>query len=139
MTQQSESELLAEWERAAAAGRLLLQRCEQCGAAQAYVRVICSSCHSPAVRFVEASGGGEIESFTWVHRAAFEDAPVPYAIARVRLDEGALLLSTVVEADEGGIACDDKVKLAWRDTADGGPIPVFVPVAPCTPRREGGT
>lgn len=139
MPQPSEAELLAEWEQAAVSGRLLLQRCMNCGVFQAYVRVVCASCQSPSVRFVEASGRGEIESFTWVHRAAFEDAPVPYAVARVCLEEGPLLLSAVVDADEGELVCGDKVRLAWRDGIDGRRVPVFAPVELRKPRKETGT
>lgn len=127
MAERSEADLLAEWEEAAASKRLLLQRCEACDAVQAYVRTVCSSCHSSAVRFVEAAGPGEIESFTWVHRAAFEGISVPYAVARVRLVEGALLLSSVVGFTEGELACGDPVALRWSEQADGRRLPVFGP------------
>lgn len=129
MAQVTEKELLAEWEAAARGARLLLQRCEKCGAAQAYVRIICAKCQSSDLRFVESSGRGEVESFTWVHRPAFKGAAVPYAVARVRLDEGALLLTTIVEAEEGLLSCRDPVELRWREEDEGAPMPVFVPLA----------
>lgn len=127
MAGRSEAELLAEWEEAAAAKQLLLQRCETCRAVQAYVRTVCAACQSSAVRFVEAAGRGEIESFTWVHRAAFEGVSVPYAVARVRLVEGALLLSSVVGIEEGELGCGDPVVLRWAEQADGRWLPVFGP------------
>ena len=127
MAGRGEAELLAEWEEAAGSKRLLLQRCEVCGAVQAYVRTVCASCQSSAVDFEEAAGQGEIESFTWVHRAAFEGVSVPYAVARVRLVEGALLLSRVVGFAEGELACGDPVVLGWVAQADGRPLPVFGP------------
>lgn len=127
MAERGEAELLAEWEEAAASKRLLLQRCEACGAAQAYVRTVCAACQSSAVRFVEAAGRGEIESFTWVHRAAFEGVSVPYAVARVRLTEGALLLSSVVGVEEEKLGCGDPVALRWAEQADGRWLAVFGP------------
>ena len=127
MAGRSEADLLAEWEEAAGSQRLLLQRCEDCEAVQAYVRTVCASCQSSAVRFVEAVGQGEIESFTWVHRAAFEGVSLPYAVARVRLVEGALLLSSVVAVTEGELGCGDPVVLRWTEQADGRRLPVFGP------------
>lgn len=127
MAERGEAELLAEWEEAAASGRLLVQRCEDCDAVQAYVRTVCSSCQSSAVHFVEAAGRGEIESFTWIHRAAFEGVSVPYAVARVRLLEGALLLSSVVGVSEGELGCGDPVALRWTEQEDGRRLPVFGP------------
>lgn len=125
----TETELLAVWEAAAREGRLLLQRCTQCGAAQAYVRSVCAGCQASDLSFAEASGRGTVESFTWVHRRAFEGVAVPYAVARVRLDEGALLLTTIVDAGEGSLACGDPVQLRWRDEEEGAPVPVFAPRA----------
>lgn len=127
MAERSEAELVAEWEEAVGSERLLLQRCEACAAVQAYIRVVCASCQSSALRFVEASGQGEIESFTWVHRAAFEGASVPYAVARVRLEEGPLLLSSVVGVTEGELRCGDPVELRWKEQAGGRRLPVFGP------------
>ncbi len=142
----TEAELVAQWEEAARARRLLLQRCEKCGVRQAYLRTVCASCQSSRLRLVEASGRAEVESFTWVHRAVFPGVAVPYAVARVRLVEGAPLLATIIEADEGSISCGDRVELVWQQGENDVPVPAFAPIgrdgrqrgAPACPGRNSG-
>ena len=53
----------------AAAGRLLIQRCTHCGKLRPYPRLLCDSCHSTAVLWIEASGRGAIHSRTVAQHA----------------------------------------------------------------------
>ena len=63
------SALSAPYWEAAAAGRLMIQRCGDCGLLRHYPRLLCNSCYSTAVDWVEASGRGAIHSWTVAHHA----------------------------------------------------------------------
>ena len=65
---------------AAARGTLLLKRCRACGKAHYFPRPLCPFCMSEETEWIEASGKGEIYSFSVMRRAA-----PPYAIAYVTL------------------------------------------------------
>jgi hypothetical protein len=99
------------WE-AWAAGRLLIQRCESCGHAQFYPRIICVACGSAKPQWVDASGRGVIYSYTVVRRApsaVFADF-VPYVIALVDLEEGPRLMANVIADDLAAVQCGVRVQ-----------------------------
>jgi uncharacterized protein len=60
-----------------------------------------------------------------VHRAPVRDLDVPYVIARVRLDEGPILLTRLEGRDPDSWRIDDRVTVDWVDLADGRALPVF--------------
>lgn len=77
------------WE-GAAAGRLMIQRCAGCGKLRHYPRLLCDTCYSDAVEWIEASRRGAIHSWTVSHHAfhpAFK-AEAPYTLVTVDLEEG---------------------------------------------------
>ena len=55
--------------RARRARRLLIQRCTHCGKLRHYPRLLCGSCHSTVVEWIEASGRGAIHSWTVAQHA----------------------------------------------------------------------
>ena len=90
--------------------RFTLPRCGDCGKYHFYPRPVCPHCASARITWAEASGRGEVYSYSTVYRApspAFKD-DVPYVIAIVKTDEGPHLLSRVV-----GVA-SDPVKIGLR-------------------------
>jgi len=122
-------ELTAGWWDATRENRLTVQTCGACAGAQHPPRAVCISCGRPddlALR--DATGSGVVDSFTVVHRAPVKDLEVPYVIARVRLDEGPILLTRLEGRDDAGSWCiDDRVAVGWVDLADGRALPVFGP------------
>lgn len=112
-----------EWWEAARSRRLLVQECRACGGRQHYPRAMCVRCGAVDLGWVEAAGGGTIYSFTHSHRSPDPGRfQPPYTIALVTLDEGPRLL-TAVAGD--GIRCGARVRLEWRSSDDGPPLPVF--------------
>ncbi|WP_327084987.1 OB-fold domain-containing protein [Nonomuraea sp. NBC_01738] len=99
------------WWQAAAEERLLLQSCLDCGHRQHYPRALCTSCGGEDLGWSRAGGGGTVDAFTTVHRAPDPELAVPYVIARVRLDEGPILLTRLI-GDEPW-TCDERVRLTW--------------------------
>lgn len=116
-----------DWIEAAGDRRLLVQRCQSCGAHQHYPRSLCTSCHGTDLELVDASGRGVVHSFTVIHRAPRPDVAVPYVVAIIELEEGVRLLSHVVDCEPDEVRCDQPVSVRWRPGADGRPLPVFAP------------
>ena len=123
-----QDELTAPWWDATRERRLLLQHCGACGSVQHHPRYVCVSCgDTEALGWVESPGAGHVDTFTVVHRAPRADLVVPYVIARIRLDEGPVLLSQVVAEDDAVsvVSIGDAVTLDWLPLADGRALPVF--------------
>lgn len=118
----------ATWWDATRDQTLLVQRCRRCGHHQHYPRMICLACGGTDLSFVAASGRGSVYSFTVVHRAISSAFSPPYVIALVRLDEGPLMLTRIVETDAGDVGCDRPVELRWQPIEDGRHLPVFAVV-----------
>jgi uncharacterized protein len=106
---------------AAREGRLLLKSCRDCGKTHYYPRPLCPFCLSANTDWREASGDGEIYSWSVERRAT-----PPYAIAFVTLPEGPTLLTNIVDCDLDGLRIGQKVRLAF-ESREGQPAPVFKP------------
>jgi hypothetical protein len=107
---------------AAAAGRLLLKRCEACGEPHYYPRIACPFCGSARTSWQEASGRGTIYSYS-----VFRRAPVPYAIAYVTLEEGPTMMTNIVDSDLDAIRIGQRVHVRFVPTDGGPPVPMFAP------------
>ncbi len=104
-------------------GKLMLKRCGDCGKTHFYPRAICPACFSDSTEWYQATGKGRIYSYSVMRRA-----PVPYAIAYIRLDEGVTMLSNIVEADFDALAVDQPVVVTFRNSEYGQALPVFRPL-----------
>lgn len=107
---------------AAALGKLLIKYCNGCGKYFHYPRSLCPFCASAETQWREASGEGEIYSFSTMRRVA-----EPYAVAYVTLAEGPKMLTNIVDCDFDKLRIGQKVQLAFKRAADGASIPVFKP------------
>jgi uncharacterized OB-fold protein len=54
-------------------------------------------------------------------------APVPYAIAYVTLAEGPTVMSNIVDCDLDAIKIGQPVKLVFKPSDGGPPVPMFAP------------
>jgi uncharacterized protein len=121
----------AFWE-AAKRHRLVVQRCLGCGAHRFPARDLCSRCLSREVDWVPVSGRGSI--FTWavmhqVYHPGFADA-VPYAVVVVELEEGARLISNLVDCPTADIRAGMPVEAVFDDVTAEATLPKFRPRAP---------
>ncbi len=110
------------WE-GAKAGKLLIKWCRDCSKPHHYPRGVCPHCLSTHLDWKQASGTGEIYSFS-IMRAA---KPV-YVIAYVTLDEGVTMMTNIVDADFAGIKIGQKVKVVFKPSEDDGKLACFTPV-----------
>ena len=81
------------------AGELLLYRCLNCGHIYFPPRPICPACTSKNVETFAASGKATLESYMINHRPhpSFDGH---YAIALVRLAEGPVMMSNIIDCEQ---------------------------------------
>lgn len=106
-------------------GRLMVQRCDECGSVQFYPRGFCAACGHGEPRWIDTEGTGTIVSHTTVHRSPHPAFEAPYIVALVRLAEGPVLLTNLVDCDPDQVSCDQRVLLKWERLEDGRQLPVF--------------
>ncbi len=109
------------WE-AATAGRLLIGTCTACGKRHYYPRALCPFCGSEATEWIPAAGRGAVYSYSVMRRL-----PVPYALAYVTLDEGVTMMTNIVDCDVDAIRIGQRVRLVFKSTEGGPPVPMFTP------------
>jgi uncharacterized protein len=118
---QANPETQPYWD-ACAAGKLLVKRCRACGEHHYYPRALCPFCFSDDTEWREASGAGTIYSYSVMRRA-----PVPYAIAYVELAEGPRMMTNIVDCDLDAIEIGQQVRLVFKPSEGGPPLPMFAP------------
>lgn len=118
--------------RALMNGRMLLNRCDDCGWWIYPHRPMCPSCLSWNVTPSEISGRGRLYMYTFLYQSRDPDKPLtePLQLAAIELDEqpGLRYLSQVVNCPLPALRHDMPVKLTWIDVA-GRRWPAFEPAA----------
>ena len=123
-----EGDTLEFWE-AAKAERLLIKRCEDCGAFSYYPRPFCPSCWSERVVWHEASGKATLYTWSVIYN---NDQPpfrerVPYVAAVVDLEEGPRMMTNVVDTPFEDLSVGMALTVTFMPISDDYTIPVFVP------------
>ena len=107
------------WE-AAAAHRLVLQRCRSCRKFQYPPEICCVHCQSDEFELAELNGAGVLYSYAVVDRAlhaGFVDK-IPYVVAFVELDEqpGLRILTNLVDVPPGtDLSCGMPVEVTFEE------------------------
>ena len=107
---------------AAAEGTLMLKRCRSCGEVHYYPRAVCPFCLSADTEWFAASGEGVVYSYSVMRRG-----PAPYAIAYVTLAEGVTMMTNIVDCDFDALRIGMAVRLVFRPSEGGPPVPMFRP------------
>ena len=100
----------------------MLGSCKSCSKPHWYPRAICPHCFSDQTELSEAKGTGEVYSFSVMKRAK-----ISYAIAYVTLDEGPKMMTNIVDTDLDAITIGQKVKVVFKESENGTPVPMFTP------------
>jgi hypothetical protein len=110
-------------------GVLLLQRCAACQRTIWYPKAFCNACGSLETTSFEASGEGEIYSFTEVRRGetAYRDTP-SFILAMVELDEGVRMLTNIVAAAPDALRVGQRVRVVFDDAGEAAALPRFQPI-----------
>lgn len=117
----------AKYFSAATEGRLVFQKCNECGSIQFPPRHHCTNCWEADLSWIDSSGKGNIETFTIVRRAplpAYRDK-VPYVIASVIVEEGPRMITSLIGEDALDVKIGDAVTVAFEAGAEGDTLPVF--------------
>jgi uncharacterized OB-fold protein len=109
-------------------GRLRIQRCGACGRAVFIPQPLCPACHATELSWIDCAGRGSLYSYTVVHRPRPEFA-APYVVAIVELDEGAFLLTNLVDCDPAALAIGQRVEVAFRKMSEEITLPLFRPAS----------
>lgn len=114
---------------AASEGRLLLRECQECGLIYHYPRTLCPDCFSEDVDWIEATGTGEVYSYSVAETmTGWPESKLPLVVAYVELDEGPRMLTNVdCTPDVVTISTRVEVKFIDVEVVDVA-IPVFVPM-----------
>jgi uncharacterized OB-fold protein len=84
---------------------------------------VCPFCGGDT-EWVQAQGLGEIYSVSVTRRAG----PITYALAFVTLDEGVTMMTNIVDCDLDTLRIGQRVKLCFKPSEGGQPVPMFTPV-----------
>jgi uncharacterized OB-fold protein len=112
---------------AAAEGTLLVRECQDCGLVYHYPRSLCPDCFSERVEWREASGRGEVYSFSTARTmSGWPEDDLPLVLAYVELEEGPRLM-TNIDADPSAVEIGAQVVVEFRDVDNAEiAVPVFV-------------
>ncbi len=108
---------------AASQGKLLIKKCGACGEFHHYPRSICPHCFSDKTEWRDAKGTGTVYTCSVLRRGV----PEPYCIAYVTLEEGGQMLTNIVDCDLDAVKIGMQVKVVFKPTDGGPPVPMFTP------------
>lgn len=108
-------------------GKLVMQRCRECGHIRYPIQATCPRCLADATDWTELSGRGVVFSkvvFHQLYDKAFS-GDIPYNVVLVQLDEGPRMFSNVIGTPNDAIAIGMRVELACERATDEISIPRF--------------
>lgn len=112
---------------AAAEGRLVAQRCGECGVLRHPPRPMCPHCRSLDIDVVELAGTGTVYSYAFPHHPQHPAFTYPVFAALVDLDEGVRLVTNLTDVEAGDVRIGMRVVVDFVDAAGGSKLPVFRP------------
>lgn len=107
---------------------MLIQRCRSCVRPQFYPRYFCTECAGD-VDWIEASGRGEVHSFTIVRQNGTPpfDTLVPYVLALIELDEGVRMMGNIVDVAIDDVHIGMPVQVTFTRETDDIVLPMWRP------------
>jgi hypothetical protein len=111
-------------------GKLLIQRCGECGTLRHPPTPMCGHCGSLDLDVLEASGRGTIHSWVVSHHPTQPDAE-PRIVVLLDLEEGTRLVSNLIDTPLDAVETGQAVEVCFveHDTTDGATVvlPQFRP------------
>ncbi len=110
-------------------GKLVLPKCAACDTVIWYPKGICTECGSLDIGWIEASGEGEVYTFSISRRGegAYRDAG-PFVLAYVELDEGPRVMTNIVGCSPESVRIGLRVRAVFHDTGQGSALVRFAPL-----------
>jgi len=99
--------------------KLLIQRCNGCGALRHPPRPMCPKCRSLDWDTIEASGRGTVYSYVMPHEPRFPFLDYPYIVVLVELAEGIRVVSNLCDIDPADVTVGMDVEVFYQAFDDG--------------------
>lgn len=115
----------AWWWEACQEGRLLIQKCSDCGELRHPPRPMCGACQSTNWDSTEASGRGTVYSFTVLHHPPIPGYDFPCPVGLIDLEEGTRICANVAGCEPDDIHIGMKVECMFEDVDEGLKLPFF--------------
>lgn len=117
------------WE-AAREERLILQNCDKCGSTIFHPRYICPYCYSRELSWIDASGRGELYSYSTQYYGATDewDEDVPYTVGIVHLEEDVYMFTNIVNYTSDELVVGTPVQVVFDHVTEEVTLPKFEPV-----------
>jgi len=106
-------------------GKLLIQKCSECGTLRHPPGPMCRICRSLAWESIEAAGGGSIHSFVVVHYPQAPGFDYPNQVVLVELDEGVRVVANTVDTTRDQLVIGSRVQLVVQRCDDDLSLPFF--------------
>ena len=118
----------------AKSGKLVMQKCHDCGSWIFCPRPICVECNSDKLDWVQLSGRGKVFSFTVIREVVGQAlrgfAPdIPYVTAWIDLDEGPRFCSNIIGCSIDQVKIDMPVEVVFEKSVDDITLPKFKPAS----------
>jgi uncharacterized protein len=122
-------------------GRLVLQRCEDCGRYRFYPCEACTSCRSRRYSWTDVEGTGAVYSWIIVRRSvdAAWQARAPYISAIIELDvqDGVLMPGIVIDCAPDAVQAGMPVEAVFEQTDESTTVPRWRPIVAPASRETG--
>jgi len=107
---------------------LMAYKCANCGALY-YPATHCTVCDNPNMEWTRVSGKGSIYTYIVYHQVYHPawKGDVPYNVSWIKLDEGPLLMSNVVECKNTDLFIGMPVEVVFDDIDEEITLPKFRP------------
>lgn len=115
------------WFDRAREGRLVVQRCSDCGQIRHPPSPTCPACRSLEWEVLESSGRGAIYSFVIVHHPRAPGFEYPLVVVLVELDEGFRVVAGVAGIAPEDVKIGDRVEAEFFSASPGVTLPRFRP------------
>lgn len=109
-------------------GKLLIQKCDSCGTLRHPPQPMCEECQSTEWSTIEASGEGEVYTYTVMYYPEIPPFDYPNVIALIELKEGVRIASQLMDCKPDDVEIGMKVKMKITEVQDDMSLPLFYPV-----------
>lgn len=106
-------------------GKLLIQKCDDCGELRHPPQPMCEHCQSIRWSTIESKGKGTVYTYTVMHYPEIPPFDYPNAIILVELEEGVRIVSQLIGTKPEDIAIGMPVAMKLTEVQEGMTLPLF--------------